>query len=253
MTELQRAVTDELLIDHERTNDDIAVVLGIHTSSVSRIRYQMEQAGAIVKWRGLGNQIDAIRAELMASHERNNEDIAMAAGGGSINTVRRIRLSMEKEGAIPKWRGNFVDKDGVVKALLDDPKRPNDEIAERFSCGGSTVANVRYRLEKEGRITRWRGTAAGARKQSTYIIRGILTNRVKVGKTNDVARRFKHLQIGSPDLLEVVAVLEGEKWEHILHNELEPHHSHGEWFEGGDETDGIIAGVMTRYQQGDVL
>jgi hypothetical protein len=68
---------------------------------------------------------------------------------------------------------------------------------------------------------------------AVYFIRGKSTRRIKVGYTsqNPYSRMRDH-QIGSPDHLELLGVINAPPWfEHEMHSVLKPYHSHGEWFD----------------------
>lgn len=66
-----------------------------------------------------------------------------------------------------------------------------------------------------------------------YFIRGKTTRRIKIGYTSrTVWDRLRDHQVGSPDVLEVVGVINAPQYfETALHRILEPYRSHGEWFD----------------------
>ena len=65
-----------------------------------------------------------------------------------------------------------------------------------------------------------------------YLVRGKVTELIKIGQTKvDIEQRVKELQIGSPDILEVIAVtFEPHTSENELHNKFSEYRKHGEWF-----------------------
>lgn len=71
-----------------------------------------------------------------------------------------------------------------------------------------------------------------------YAIRGIKTNLIKIGVTSvvDVRKRMKILQVGSPDILEIIGILTTPdgmtdyKYEIDIHYRFRALRHHGEWF-----------------------
>lgn len=62
-----------------------------------------------------------------------------------------------------------------------------------------------------------------------YVIKGQDSGRLKIGFSKNIYQRIRHLQIASPERLELVCVLDSsEKYVHHLARE---HRLHGEWFE----------------------
>ena len=53
---------------------------------------------------------------------------------------------------------------------------------------------------------------------------------VKIGKSRNIERRMKSLQIGSPVTLQLVATLPRGQTEYGWHSEFDPYRQHGEWF-----------------------
>lgn len=66
-----------------------------------------------------------------------------------------------------------------------------------------------------------------------YFIRGEITRRIKIGyTTGSVYRRLLDLQVGSPDKLELLGVVNAPIWlEKEFHELLKSDRSHNEWFE----------------------
>lgn len=67
---------------------------------------------------------------------------------------------------------------------------------------------------------------------AVYIIRAIGVDRIKIGVTDDPARRLAEIQAMSPVPLEIIDVLEGHAYETeaTMHALASACHSHGEWF-----------------------
>lgn len=67
-----------------------------------------------------------------------------------------------------------------------------------------------------------------------YFIRGVTTGLTKIGYTRNpetALRRFANLQIGSPDRLMLVGLIEGHpSIERELHDHFHTRRRHGEWF-----------------------
>lgn len=76
--------------------------------------------------------------------------------------------------------------------------------------------------------------------QHTYVIEAVGTNLVKIGKTNDVAKRISALQIASPHRLRLIAWLVGDI-ERDLHEMFVANRVRGEWFTKTDELKREIA------------
>lgn len=66
-----------------------------------------------------------------------------------------------------------------------------------------------------------------------YFIIGRKTKLIKIGYTSaTVYGRMRDLQVGSPDALELLGVIDAPiSFERELHHTLAAYHSHGEWFE----------------------
>lgn len=97
-------VKQELILNPNRTNREMARFCGCSEHHVQAIRSDMEAAGVISQWRGkemgVGQKVeDALRHH----HERPNSTIAEELGCGQ-NTVSRVRGRLEADGVIPFWR-----------------------------------------------------------------------------------------------------------------------------------------------------
>lgn len=63
----------------------------------------------------------------------------------------------------------------------------------------------------------------------SYFLWAELTNRIKIGKSNDPYKRLKTLQTGSPEKLILIAFVSGDI-ERKLKEEFKKYKIHGEWF-----------------------
>lgn len=68
-----------------------------------------------------------------------------------------------------------------------------------------------------------------------YFAQALISLRVKIGHTEqNVTKRVSELQIGSPEPLDLLGFIEGDRTdEKRLHKRFAAHHVHGEWFELG--------------------
>ena len=67
-------------------------------------------------------------------------------------------------------------------------------------------------------------------KAKTYFIQGAQTGLVKIGRTSlRIGYRFTALQVGSPDLLILLKITEGDR-EKEFHKRFAHLRQHGEWF-----------------------
>lgn len=82
------------------------------------------------------------------------------------------------------------------------------------------------------------------RKYNTYFIQGQVTEKIKIGKSFDPKKRLSDLQVGSPDNLVLLAVLEGDH-EKRLHERFKSTHSHGEWYFPQD----VVAFLHKKFNQ----
>lgn len=76
----------------------------------------------------------------------------------------------------------------------------------------------------------------GQKEFKTYFFKNPITNLIKIGKSIDIHRRKKDIQVGTGAELEILYVsdknIEGE-----LHRKFKEYRVHGEWF---DDKDGLI-------------
>lgn len=252
-TYFYQKVREELHENHRRANSEIAKIVGCSSSHVARIREELVKAGAIGKWvgsimknKGEGAIEGVIAASLRADYQRSNRSVGYELNCSGTH-VQRVRIKMEKAGEIPVWRaknGNQPLITIVTSELTRDPRRTNHTISVATGYNESGVQDIRRKLEGNGVIERWRGTTRDGPPQDTYVIQGKQTGLFKVGKTGHIEKRLKELQCGSPDILDVIHILSGEKWEGVLHGRLNSHHSHGEWFENTEVTRDIITEVV---------
>jgi hypothetical protein len=72
-------------------------------------------------------------------------------------------------------------------------------------------------------------------KGFVYAVRAVTVGRIKIGYSIDPESRLGNLQIGSPDILEIIATWPGtEDGERSLHKHLSQWRTHGEWFESSE-------------------
>ena len=64
----------------------------------------------------------------------------------------------------------------------------------------------------------------------TYAVLAEKTNLVKIGHSIEPQKRLRDLQIASPDVLSIIAIVVGRDKEQIWHNKFSELRSHGEWF-----------------------
>src|SRR5262245_20660403 len=68
-----------------------------------------------------------------------------------------------------------------------------------------------------------------------YAIRAVTIGRIKIGYSADPEVRLCNMQVGSPDVLEIIATWPGtEEQERKLHKHLNQWRLHGEWFEASE-------------------
>lgn len=77
---------------------------------------------------------------------------------------------------------------------------------------------------------------------TVYLIRAVTTGLIKIGKATDPARRLSVLQVGSPDRLEVVALIPDplNLLERRLHMTFAKQRSHGEWYRPCADLEALI-------------
>jgi hypothetical protein len=85
-------------------------------------------------------------------------------------------------------------------------------------------------------------------KGFVYVIRGMMSGRIKIGFTDRLDARLRSLQSANADDLELLCLFAGRKrLESHLHDRLKKHRLHGEWFESADP---IIRLARDTYQMG---
>lgn len=91
-----------------------------------------------------------------------------------------------------------------------------------------------------------RPLATGKKKQNfkTYFIQGQMTEKIKIGRAIDPWKRLATLQIGSPDHLVLLAIIDHD-CEKRLHNKFRGDHSHGEWYFPKE----VVIYLKTRYRE----
>lgn len=78
-----------------------------------------------------------------------------------------------------------------------------------------------------------------------YFVQAETMLRIKIGTSNNIARRVCELRIGSPDKLRVMAVMPGDcSVERQLHKKFSEDRLHGEWFSPSENLLAYINGVM---------
>jgi hypothetical protein len=83
-----------------------------------------------------------------------------------------------------------------------------------------------------------------------YFIRAVESRRVKIGFSKDVNDRLRDLQIGSPEVLEIEAVVAAADLpERMLHKRFLACRKHGEWFVSTPELEAFIADVKSATLQ----
>lgn len=81
-----------------------------------------------------------------------------------------------------------------------------------------------------------------------YFVQGERTGLVKIGKAEDVFKRLRSLQIGSPDILKILAVIEGETRDSIYHLRFKVDWVHGEWFRPSNDLMSFISQIsLTKF------
>lgn len=82
------------------------------------------------------------------------------------------------------------------------------------------------------------------RVREIYFVRAETMGFIKIGVTNDSARRLSSIQTFSPDRLVLMGVLVCPHWgetEAWVHNKFREHRVHGEWFRPAEELLAFIA------------
>lgn len=78
-------------------------------------------------------------------------------------------------------------------------------------------------------------------EQLVYFVQAAESRRIKIGIARDPIHRLVILQVGSPEILDLIGVVKGgRRLEIRLHAELHAYRLHGEWFEF---TDHVVAAI----------
>lgn len=79
-----------------------------------------------------------------------------------------------------------------------------------------------------------------------YFISAKEANKIKIGFTNNIKKRFSQLQVASPNELQLLLLIEGdEKLEKELHKKFKECRTGGEWFEHTNEISNFISESKT--------
>jgi len=94
----------ELIANHQRSNNVLAIVLSTNPGTIGRIRRVMEKDGEIPRWRGTNARFrQQAKDELLNCHERSNIEIGVKIGC-SETVIGSVRKELERDGAIPVFR-----------------------------------------------------------------------------------------------------------------------------------------------------
>jgi len=107
----------------------------------------------------------------------------------------------------------------ILSAIREDPTIGNPQIAKRFAVKTKRVSKLRRSIC---------APKAGPPIQSGSYFIADEHNRVKIGKSIDVAHRLTKLQIGNADTLTLLGVTDKDECE--LHVKFAKYHIRGEWF-----------------------
>jgi hypothetical protein len=84
-----------------------------------------------------------------------------------------------------------------------------------------------------------------------YVIEAEGLNRIKIGRTRDLAKRLLKMQTDCPVRLKLIAHLEDDGTvEQLLHRRFAAAHVHGEWFEAGKNLRREIVSLFSRLRDG---
>lgn len=114
---------------------------------------------------------------------------------------------------------------------VDHPTHPQDWRKKR----DRTYEGYEYIGAKSGyyrapRVTEQAEPGEGG-VRGVYVIQAQLSKAIKIGWSTNVYLRRDQLQIGSPERLEIVRILDlGKDSERVLHELCHEHRLHGEWF-----------------------
>jgi hypothetical protein len=101
------------------------------------------------------------------------------------------------------------------------------------------VPGHRQPSKHDPRVPRHRTLPRGGRG-FVYFVQAGHDGPIKIGWTIDIAQRLTDLQIASPFILRLLAVIDGDKdLERALHERLASHRLRGEWFENHADVRGV--------------
>lgn len=144
------------------------------------------------------------------------------------------------------WRVVEIDAAGTRTSSMF----PTEAKARRYIVMlGNAIMDHARETERLGPFDLQRLELSGfnAGDQHTYVIEGVGTGLVKIGKTGDIKKRLAAMRTGSPTELRLVAWLAGDI-ESSLHTMLAAHRVHGEWFTYVPEVDRLI-GLLDKVPQ----
>jgi hypothetical protein len=153
------------------------------------------------------------------------EEIAMARIGMDKSRWRLdAKLYQDDETGLPLALGPFTInpyRKGVGYPVLDeDGKAITEPFPDKFTA---------YRRMLDIYEEWWRALPV----QQVYFIgtAAELTARVKIGTARSVPSRLRQLQVGCPDVLRILATVEGDRMtEARYHEKFKRQRRHGEWF-----------------------
>lgn len=117
----------------------------------------------------------------------------------------------------------------------------------------AVVANIdrllAERADAHAELARLAGPVKDVRRSAehVYFIKGVSTGLIKIGAASNPRERLKSLQTGSPDTLQLVAVIEGggQRLERQLQKQFLASRSHGEWFYPIPELERVMMGAAS--------
>lgn len=82
-------------------------------------------------------------------------------------------------------------------------------------------------------------------EQVVYVVRATESGRIKIGIAVNPFKRLGILQVGSPEILELIGIKAGgRRLEVRLHAELRRDRVHGEWFEFTDHVELVLGNLL---------
>lgn len=84
-----------------------------------------------------------------------------------------------------------------------------------------------------------------------YFVQAVKSKAIKIGVTNDPAKRLMQLQTGSHEPLVLLGTIPGDYTEESrLHRQFAPYRIHGEWFRSDDQFMAEIQRLITPILRG---